>query len=88
MLSHSHHTMWDYSQQSLSHIVSRDLSENALGQPGSDTNCWNRTADTRRAHPGCRATTHATTRIAAGFRSLGPTLPQKDSLLGVAPSTL
>jgi hypothetical protein len=25
---------------SLSHIVSRHLSENALGQPGSDTNCW------------------------------------------------
>jgi hypothetical protein len=72
--------------------MSRDLSENALGQPGSDTNCWNRTADTRRvrrdrphtrrAHPGCRAATHAPIRIAAGFRSLGPTLPQKASLSG------
>jgi hypothetical protein len=70
-----------------SHIVSRDLSENALGQTGSDTNCWNRTAHTRRvrrgrphtrrAHPGCRAATHAPARIAAGFRSLGPTLPPK-----------
>jgi hypothetical protein len=49
--------------------------------------CWNRTADTwrvrrgrphtRRAHPGCRAATHAPARIAAGFRSLGPTLPPK-----------
>jgi hypothetical protein len=29
-----------------SHIVSRDLSENVLRQPGSDTNCWNRTVDT------------------------------------------
>jgi hypothetical protein len=76
-----------FSTISPSHIVSRDLSENALDQPGSDTNYWNRTADTwrvrwghphtRRAHPGCRAATHAPTRIAAGFRSLGPTLPQK-----------
>jgi hypothetical protein len=51
--------------------------------------CWNRTADTRRVrrgrphtrrtHPGCRAATHAPARIAAGFRSLGPTLPQKAS---------
>jgi hypothetical protein len=31
---------------------------------------------------------HAPARITAGFRSLGPTLPQKASKLGVAPSTL
>jgi hypothetical protein len=76
-----------------SHIVSQDLFENALGQPGSDTNCWNRSADTwhvrqgrlhtRRAHRGCRAVTHVPARIAACFRSLGPTLPQKASLSGV-----
>jgi hypothetical protein len=75
--------------------VSRDLSENALGQPGSDTNCWNRTADTwrvrrgrphtRRAHPGCWAATHAPARIAAGFRSLGPTLPKKLAFYGLHP---
>jgi hypothetical protein len=95
MLFHPHHTMWGYSQIptiSPSHIVSQDLSENALGQPSSDTNYWNRSADTwrvrrgrphtRRAHPGCRAATHAPARIAAGFRSLGPTRPQKASLLG------
>jgi hypothetical protein len=76
--------VWLFPTISPSHIVSRDLSENALGQPGFDTNCWNRTADTwrvrrgrphsRRAYPGCRAATHAPARIAAGFRSLGPTL--------------
>jgi hypothetical protein len=75
-----------------SHIVIQDLSENILGQPGSDTNCWNRTTDTwrvrwgrphtRRAHLGCRAATHASARIAVSFRSLGPTLPLKASLLG------
>jgi hypothetical protein len=32
---------------------------------------------TRRTHPGHRTTTHAPERIAAGFKSLGPTLPPK-----------
>jgi hypothetical protein len=91
-ISPSPHNVGLFPTISLSHIVSQDLSENALGQPGFDTNCWNRTADTwhvrpgrphtRRAHPDCRAATHAPARIAAGFRSLGPTLPQKASLLG------
>jgi hypothetical protein len=96
--SPSPHNVGLFPTISPSHIVSRDLSENALGQPGSDTNCWNRTTDTwrvrrgrphtRRAHPGCRAATHAPARIAVGFRSLGPILPQKASLIGVAPSTI
>jgi hypothetical protein len=56
------------------------------------TYCWNQTADTwrvrrgrphiRRGHPGCQTATHAPACIAAGFRSLGPTLPQKASLSG------
>jgi hypothetical protein len=33
-------------------------------------------------HSGCPAATHAPARKTAGFRSLGPTLPQKVSLLG------
>jgi hypothetical protein len=94
MLSHSHQTnVGLFPTISPSHIVSQDLSENALGQPSFDTNCWNRIADTRRVrpgrphtrrgHPGCRAATHAPARIAAGFRSLGPTLPQKASLVEI-----
>jgi hypothetical protein len=81
---------------SLSYIVSQDLSENALGQPCSSMyNCWNRTTDKWRArrvarshgtpYPGHQAATHAPARIPVGFKSVGPTLPQKASPLGWHP---
>jgi hypothetical protein len=55
--------------------------------------CWNRTVDIWRVsrsarthdtpYPGRRATTHVPACIAAGFRSVRPTLPQKVSSSGL-----
>jgi hypothetical protein len=71
-----------------SHIVSRNLFKNVLGQPRSTwlrhqllkpdrrhMVCPSCHPHTRRAHPGRRTATHGSERIAAGFRSVGPTLP-------------
>jgi hypothetical protein len=84
--------MWDYSQQSPpSHCEPRFFWEctkptllwyQLLEPDRRHIACPSDRSHTRRAHPGRRATTHALARIAVGFRSLGPTLPQKASPLG------
>jgi hypothetical protein len=64
-----------------SYIASRDLSENALGHPGSDTNCWNRTADTWHARQVAR--THGAPIQAVEPRHTRPNAQQRTlGLLG------